>query len=115
AGLCFSFCRMESVGILGAPVAANFSLAVALAVNLRFALAGEDITPLLVDLTKSVLCSILCVLCGFSVYNAIGGRAAFLLVSFMSAAAYLSSVAIFGAGKEIFGLKSGQKKRTLSA
>jgi len=115
AGLCFSFCRMESVGILGAPIAANFSLAVALAVNLRFALAGEDITPLLVDLTKSVLCSILCVLCGFFVYNAIGGRAAFLLVSFMSAAAYLSSVAIFGAGKEIFGLKSGQKKRTLSA
>ena len=115
AALCAWFCSISSVGIIGAPAAANLSLAFALAINIVHALKNVSLTVVLNDITKCVVCSLICVLAGFYVYNAIGGVVAFVCFSAASAACYVFLTYIFGPLKETFRVRPGGKKKSVSA
>ena len=76
-------------GIVGAAVAANLSYAVALGIDLAFAVPKEAAFGVLLDSTKNLFCALTCVLAGFLAYRAIGGALAFAVISVATAATYL--------------------------
>ena len=86
--LCAALSAIRAVGIYGAVAASVISQAVALAINVKTALGREGALRGLIDTWQPLIWSIICVLGGFFVCNAVGGRLVFVLVSLAVAAAY---------------------------
>jgi len=115
AVLCAVLSSFPGLGILGAAIAANASYALALTVNCLFALRGEKVSDLLLDLSKYFFISITCVLGGFLVYCRFKSAFCFIVVSMLIALVYVAASLLFGEGKLretiLHAIKNKTKKR----